>query len=92
MAFETIRYETNGPIAILTLNRPDKLNAINLEMVAEICQAMDQAEGDSEVRVIVLRGAGRAFSAGVDLEADPPRPRAPPADGKGRAGEGAAGV
>jgi len=70
MAFETIRYETNGPVAILTLNRPDKLNAINLEMVAEICQAMDQAEGDSEVRVIVLRGAGRAFSAGVDLEAD----------------------
>ncbi len=70
MAFETIRYETTGPIAIITLNRPDKLNAINLEMMAELCQAMDQAEGDSEIRAIVLRGEGRAFSAGIDLEVD----------------------
>ena len=70
MNFETIRYETTGPVAILTLNRPDKLNAINLEMMAELCQAMDQAEGDSDIRAIVLRGEGKAFSAGIDLEVD----------------------
>jgi enoyl-CoA hydratase len=70
MAFETIRYETTGPVAILTLNRPDKLNAINPQMMTDICQAMDQAEADSDIRVIVLRGEGKAFSAGIDLEVE----------------------
>ena len=68
MSFKTITYETQGPIAILTLNRPDKANAISEQMVADLGQAMDQAESDSDVRVIVLRGAGRGFSAGFDLE------------------------
>ena len=68
MSYATITYETQGPIAILTLNRPDKVNAINEQMVADLGQAMDQAEGDQDIRVIVLRGAGRGFSAGFDLE------------------------
>jgi len=68
MSYETITYETQGPLAILTLNRPEKVNAINVQMVADLGHAMDTAEGDPNVRVIVLRGAGRGFSAGFDLE------------------------
>ncbi len=68
MSFETIRYETDGPIAILTLDRPAKLNDINGQMVAELGRALDRAEGDEDIRVIVLRGEGKAFSAGFDLD------------------------
>ncbi len=68
MGFETVLYEESGPLAVLTLNRPDKLNAINAQMVSELGQAMDRAEAASSVRAIVLRGAGRAFSAGFDLD------------------------
>ncbi len=70
MNFETISYEKEGPLAWLTLNRPDKLNAINSVMVAELNTALDLAERDNEVRVIMLKGEGRAFSAGFDLEMD----------------------
>jgi enoyl-CoA hydratase len=56
-----------GPIAVLTLNRPEKLNAVDARMVTELGAAMDAAEADDAVRAIVLRGAGRAFSAGFDL-------------------------
>ncbi len=70
MKFETIKYETRGPLAWLTLNRPDKLNAISATMVAELNQALDEAERDDAVRVIMLKGEGRAFSAGFDLETD----------------------
>ena len=68
MKFETIKYATQGPLAWLTLNRPDKLNAISATMVAELNQALDKAERDDAVRVIMLKGEGRAFSAGFDLE------------------------
>ncbi len=70
MKFENIIYETEGPIAWITLNRPEKLNAINQAMVAELKSAMDRAQLNDDIRVIVLRGKGRAFSAGFDLEAD----------------------
>jgi enoyl-CoA hydratase len=70
MAFETILYATAGPVATITLNRPDKLNAINTLMVAELNAVLDEAEADSTIRVIVLMGAGRAFSAGFDLDMD----------------------
>ncbi len=68
MDFATLQYQTEGPLAWLTLNRPEKLNAINTVMVRELNQALDLAEADDRVRVIVLQGAGRAFSAGFDLE------------------------
>lgn len=55
-------------IAVLTLNRPDKLNAINKAMIVQLGEALDAAEADDAVRVIVLNGAGRAFSAGFDLD------------------------
>ena len=70
MPFDTIIYETDGPLATVTLNRPDKLNAINAAMVAELDAALDQAEADDEIKAIILAGAGRAFSAGFDLDMD----------------------
>lgn len=70
MLFDTIIYETEGPLATVTLNRPDKLNAINAAMVAELDTALDQAEADGEVKAVILAGAGRAFSAGFDLDID----------------------
>jgi enoyl-CoA hydratase len=63
-----VLYERRGPIALLTLNRPDKLNAVDAKMVAELGQRLDEAEADDQVRVVVLNGAGRAFSAGFDLD------------------------
>ena len=68
MAYETILYETEGPLAWITLNRPEKLNAINRRMVTEINAALDVALADGSVRVILVKGEGRAFSAGFDLE------------------------
>ena len=65
---ETLIYEVRGPIAVLTLNRPDKLNAINTDMLDAINQAMDEAEDNHDVRAIVLKAAGKSFSAGFDLD------------------------
>jgi enoyl-CoA hydratase len=68
VGFETIEYGVEGPIAILRLNRPAKLNAINALMVRELGEALDRAEADQSVRAIVLAGNGKAFSAGFDLD------------------------
>lgn len=68
MNYETITYETEGPIAWITLNRPEKLNAINQTMATELMAATDRAQLNDEVKVIVLKGEGHAFSAGMDLE------------------------
>jgi enoyl-CoA hydratase len=64
----TLTYAVDGPLAILTLNRPEKLNAISDAMVTQINEALDRAEADDQVRAIVLAGNGRAFSAGFDLD------------------------
>ena len=71
MKFETIKYEKDGPLAWITLNRPEKLNAISQTMTAEILLATDKAQCDDEVSVILIKGEGRAFSAGFDLEPEP---------------------
>jgi enoyl-CoA hydratase len=78
MDFLTIQYATEGPLAWITLNRPDKLNAISKTMVTELNQAMDTALRDDQIRVIAIKGEGRAFSAGFDLEpqGSPDRTRA----------------
>jgi len=68
MSSERIRYECRDGLALLTLNRPEKLNAVNKEMIAALGPALDSAEADPAVRAIVLAGAGRAFSAGFDLD------------------------
>jgi len=68
MSQERVLYEVRGPVAVLTLNRPDKLNAIDAAMVQALQAALDRAEADADVRALVLRGTGRAFSAGFDLD------------------------
>ena len=60
--------ERRGAVALLTLNRPDKLNAINVPVIDALDAALDAAEADDAVRAIVVAGAGRAFSAGFDLD------------------------
>ncbi len=68
MKFETVVLNIDGPLGWITLNRPEKLNAISKTMLSELNAAMDLAEADDSVRAIVVNGAGRAFSAGFDLE------------------------
>jgi enoyl-CoA hydratase/carnithine racemase len=65
--YEFILYNVEDGIAELVLNRPEKLNAFHLPMYEEICSALASAEQDDAVRVILLRGNGRAFSAGRDF-------------------------
>ena len=67
MEFETLLYATRGPICLITLNRPERLNTIVPPMPDEIEAAVMAANRDPEVRVIVLRGAGRSFCAGFDF-------------------------
>jgi len=69
MEFSSLRYETQGRIARITLNRPERLNAIDSKMPREIRQAVERANDDDSIHVIVLGGAGRAFCAGYDLKA-----------------------
>jgi enoyl-CoA hydratase len=64
---ELVIYEQRGPAAWLTLNRPDKLNALSYELVRDLRAAIRRASEDDGVKVAVLTGAGRAFSAGFDL-------------------------
>jgi len=64
---DTVLYERRGPSAWITLNRPDKLNAISHELREALSAAITRAAADDDVRVVVVTGAGRAFSAGYDL-------------------------
>jgi enoyl-CoA hydratase/carnithine racemase len=66
--YSTIVLESLDGVARLTLNRPERANALNAAMLGEIGQALDQAEADASVRAIVVRGAGAAFSSGFDLK------------------------
>ena len=63
----TVLYDQVDAIAVLTLNRPEKLNAFNAEMLTGLMAALDRAGADETVSVVVLKGAGRAFSAGYDV-------------------------
>ncbi len=65
---ELVRYERRNALAVLTLDRPEKLNAINKAMIVQLHHALDRAEADDAVRAIVIAGSGRAFSAGFDLD------------------------
>src|SRR5262245_23089213 len=75
MDFETLTYERAERVATITLNRPERLNAISRAMPEEIRAAVERANADDLVHVIVLRGAGRAFCAGYDLKAYAEAPR-----------------
>jgi enoyl-CoA hydratase/carnithine racemase len=67
MKFQHIKYEVQGPIALITLNRPDNLNAWTVIMMDELIQSLDIADNDDEIRAVIVTGAGRAFCAGADL-------------------------
>ena len=66
--FSTIKVEQIGAVARLTLNRPERANALNAAMLSEIGAALDQIESDAGLRALIVRGAGAAFSSGFDLK------------------------
>jgi len=65
---EIVLYEQRGSVALITLNRPDAMNAFTSQMSADLLAALERARDDDGVRVVVLTGAGRCFSAGADLK------------------------
>jgi len=67
MDFEEIRYELDGHVATITLDRPDRLNAFTVTMARELIAAFDAADADDAVRAVIVTGAGRGFCAGADL-------------------------
>jgi len=67
MEYQTILSRKEGPVAIITLNRPDKLNALSVAMADELCAALDEMSGNRQFRVLVVTGAGNTFSAGGDF-------------------------
>ena len=67
-AFQTITLEHRGAVAILTINRPDKLNALSTQVHAEGVAALDELKSDGSVRVLVITGSGeKSFIAGADI-------------------------
>jgi enoyl-CoA hydratase/carnithine racemase len=71
MSYTQIKYEVQGPVALVTLHRPEKMNAFTRTMMEEIIAALDEADADDRVRAVVFTGSGeRAFCAGADLTPD----------------------
>lgn len=65
--YAEIRYEVSGPIATVTLHRPERLNAFTTTMARELVDVFDRADADDDVRVVIVTGEGRGFCAGADL-------------------------
>ncbi len=73
--YETITYEADDRVAVITFNRPDRMNAMSIKLCREVKAAIATADADDEVRVVIVTGAGgKAFSAGYDLDNDPDDP------------------
>lgn len=68
MSYETILYEKEEGIGVVTLNRPESLNALNRKLMQELGAVLDEIEGDEEVKVVILTGGLKAFSAGADIK------------------------
>jgi enoyl-CoA hydratase len=73
MSFETIKNETRGAVRLITLNRPQALNALNNQLMDELSSALDEAEGDVGIRCIVITGSEKAFAAGADIKEMQPK-------------------
>ena len=69
MGYDTLLYEVDGPVATITMNRPEVANAQNTALIDDLDAAFDEADADDAVRVVVLAGAGEHFSSGHDLKA-----------------------
>jgi len=80
MTYDTIQFKIENGIAVLTLNRPDRLNSFTQAMHREVRTALDQVQADKTVRVLLLTGAGRGFCAGQDLNDRAVEPGAPGVD------------
>ncbi|SFG94935.1 enoyl-CoA hydratase [Palleronia marisminoris] len=68
MAFKTIVVETEDHVALIRLNRPDAMNALNAQLLGELAQAVSEAEANEKVRAIIVTGSEKAFAAGVDIK------------------------
>ena len=69
--FETILYEVDDRVATITLNRPERLNAFNSQMLRDVMDAIDVVDADDDVRAVIFTGAGRGYCAGADLSGMP---------------------
>ncbi len=68
MEYSTLKFERDGGVATITLNRPEKRNAISTPMIEDLFAALDTAASERSIRVVILTGAGKAFCSGMDLE------------------------
>ena len=68
MTYKTVKYEVNGHIAKITINRPEALNALNSEVLDELNTLLDEVRADKDLRVAILTGEGRSFVAGADIK------------------------
>ena len=68
MGYQTLKYEKDGPIGLLTFNRPERLNAMNMVMWRELLDFYQERLSDFETRVLIITGAGRGFCAGLDIK------------------------
>src|SRR5271165_5809749 len=87
MQFDTLIFETRERIAHVTLNRPDRLNALNGPLVEDLRRAAAAIESNQNIRAVLLTGAGRAFCAGADLTGDIVRDNSPAQPHAGSSGE-----
>ena len=72
MTDNLVQYETDGSIALVTMNRPEKLNAVNHELRSGVSDALIRADDDKSIHVVILRSNGRAFCVGYDIDSDTP--------------------
>jgi enoyl-CoA hydratase/carnithine racemase len=79
MEWDTLRFEKEGPIGFLILDRPASLNAVNGQLILDFEEACNAIQADADTRVIILKGEGRAFCSGMDLQAAASRPATPEA-------------
>jgi enoyl-CoA hydratase/carnithine racemase len=68
MEYENLRWSTEGPLGVVTLNRPERRNALSLDLMLELIRCLDRCSGDRNIRAVILAAAGKAFSAGHDLK------------------------
>src|SRR5699024_11438168 len=68
MTYKTVKYEVNGHIAKITINRPEALNALNSEVLDELNVLLDEVRANKDLRVAILTGEGRSFVAGADIK------------------------